>query len=726
MKSLDILNAPQKKAVTAEPGPILVLAGPGSGKTRVLTHRIAYLIAELGVQPYHVMAVTFTNKAAGEMGERVSELLGRRVRGLTLGTFHATCARILRSEAEHLPVDSNYVIFDADDQIRVVKRIIQDLNLDDKRYRPYGVHAAISAAKNELFLPEEFPIETYRDEVIARIYQKYQNTLLTSNAMDFDDLLLWMAVLLADYPEIREKYARRFQHILVDEFQDTNMAQYTLLNHLASYHKNIFVVGDSDQSIYRWRGADYRNVMRFESDYPETEIILLEQNYRSTQTILDVAMSVIDRNPNRTKKTLFTERGSGRRVVVQELYDDREQAEYVVKTIANLTATKKADPGDFAVMYRTNAQSRLLEEAFLSANIPYKLVGAQRFYGRREVKDIVAYLRLITNPDDIVSLTRIIGTPPRGIGTKTYAKLRTQAQQLDLTPGKLLIKLAEPDSPHHERFSNRADRVLTKFGEKLKTWNEEFSELPPVEIVDRVLEETNYRSYLDDGTDEGRDRWENVMELRRLSSEYQTIGLTQFLEDIALVSDQDTIEDDVQAPTLLTLHSAKGLEFSRVFIIGLNDGVLPHKRSFEDPEEMQEERRLFYVGITRAKDQLYLSHALNQYTYGYMEPSEPSRYYRDIPPDLREEGGQNGLGEYQTRTEKTIQGWRERQQEQEAREPLEKRYRPGQRVGHPKWGEGMVLNSKIQDDDEVVDVYFDQEGLKKLIASLANLTILDK
>jgi DNA helicase-2/ATP-dependent DNA helicase PcrA len=465
--------------------------------------------------------------------------------------------------------------------------------------------------------------------------------------------------------------------------------------------------------------------MRFESDYPEAEVILLEQNYRSTQTILDVAMSVIDRNPHRTKKQLFTERGEGRRVIVHELYDDREQADYVAETIANLVATKKANLNDFAVMYRTNAQSRLLEEAFLSANIPYKLVGAQRFYGRREVKDIIAYLRLIANPEDSFSLTRIIGTPPRGIGSKTYAQLRTQAQQLEISPGTLLLELADPDSEYHQRFSNRADRVLSSFGELFKGWREVYEGIPPVEIIDRVLEDVDYRSYLEDGTDEGRDRWENVMELRRLAAEFQTTGLLEFLERVALVSDQDTLEEDVQAPTLLTLHAAKGLEFRRVFIVGLNDGVLPHRRSFEEPEEMQEERRLFYVGITRAMDQLYLSHALNQYTYGYPEPSEPSRYYHDIPPDLREEGGDRRLGEYGTRQDPESARWDDHQMDKARQEPLEKQYRPGLRVEHPAWGEGMVLNSKIQDEDEVVDVFFDKEGLKKLIASLADLTILD-
>ena len=723
MDLLQELNPQQKEAVTAGDGPILVLAGPGSGKTRVLTHRVAYLISQLKVRPFHIMAVTFTNKAADEMGERVSELVGRQTHGLTLGTFHATCARILRAEAEHLPVDSNYVIYDSDDQLNVVKRVMEDHNLDDKRYQPRAVHNSISAAKNELFLPEEYPINTYRDEVIARIYEGYQNMLLTSNAFDFDDLLLWMATVLSDHPGVREKYARRFEYILVDEFQDTNMAQYTLLKLLASHHRNIFVVGDSDQSIYRWRGADYRNVMRFENDFPEAEVILLEQNYRSTQTILDVAMSVIDRNQHRTPKRLFTERGTGQRVIVKEFYDERDQARYIVDRIINQVDTGRAEPGDFAVMYRTNAQSRLLEEAFLSANMPYRLVGAQRFYGRREVKDIIAYLRVIWNPEDIVSLARIIGTPPRGIGTKTYAQLRTKAQQLGLPPGELLLKLAEKDSPYRERFSTRASKVLTGFGRQFAAWRKDHDQIPPGELVDHVLEDIDYRLYLDDGTEEGKDRWENVMELRRLASEYQTVGLGKFLEDVALVSDQDTIDEDVEAPTLLTLHAAKGLEFPQVFIVGLNEGVLPHRRSFDDPEAMEEERRLFYVGITRAEDRLYLTHALNRYTFGYMEPTEPSRYYRDIPRDLRIEDEDHRHQASNRPRSQVIKPWSEDQDTDVEKTKKERQYDPGAKVEHPQWGEGIILNSKIQDEDEVLDIHFQSVGLKKVIASLANLEL---
>jgi len=724
MDILKSLNPQQVKAVTAKPGPVLVLAGPGSGKTRVLTHRAAYLIGEGRIRPFQVMAVTFTNKAATEMGLRIAALLGQQTHGLTLGTFHATCARILRVEAEHLPVDANYVIFDADDQVKVVKQAIQDQNLDEKRYRPQNVHSAISAAKNELYLPEDYPIQSYRDEVVARVYQQYQKTLMLSNALDFDDLLLWMAILLSENDSIREKYARRYEHILVDEFQDTNMAQYTLLKQLASYHQNLFVVGDSDQSIYRWRGADYRNVLRFEEDFPGAEVILLEQNYRSTQNILDTAMAIIDRNTNRKKKQLFTERGTGEKIIIQEAYDEREQAAFVVEKIIQQIAQKKAAPGEFAVMYRTNAQSRLVEEAFLSANLPYKLVGAQRFYGRREVKDLIAYLRLVANPDDSFSLSRVINTPSRYIGTKTFSELVTIAGKNQITPGEQLLRLAEEESTDLDSFSTAAGKRLAAFGRMLSRWCKTYETLPPGEVLDQIIDDVGYRTYLEDGSEDGFERWENVVELRRLAAEYQTVGLLKFLEDVALVSDQDTLDPSQEVPTLLTLHAAKGLEFKQVMIIGVNEGILPHQRSFDDPEAMEEERRLFYVGVTRAKDRLYLFHSLNRYSFGYFEPLESSRYYHDIPPELRAEDGEQvrqavsygGSGNRQSaRTWKELQG-------KSAPEIIrENQYHPGEKVDHPKWGPGLVLNSVLQDDDEVLDVFFEEVGKKKLIASLVNL-----
>jgi DNA helicase-2/ATP-dependent DNA helicase PcrA len=1081
------LNPQQQQAVMASNGPILVLAGPGSGKTRVLTHRIAYLIGTLGVRPYHILAVTFTNKAAREMGNRVSELLGQVTRGLTLGTFHATCAQLLRREAEHLPFNSNYVIYDADDQLAVVKQIIKDLNLNDKLYRPTGVHASISNAKNELILPDDFPVQTYRDEVVKRVYERYQQALLISNALDFDDLLLWTAFLLEREPTVREKYARRYEHILVDEFQDTNMAQYTLLKHLASFHKNIFVVGDADQclpgdtlvqtlsgvrpiaeiqageqvvaasgrgasmpacvvrvgsrtyvgelicaktrfgyrlrltpnhivfariglrpdvhyvylmyrkdygyriglamgarsdgvspdlqmglkvrgnqenadaiwilrvcenrddafyweqffafqygipttvfhvrgrrmrisqasldrlyahidtrqraeqllldldmdvryphyipqskrnrqavnlryfgdsrrterspwnahrvdiwsndddlraefeaagyttraskngnwrigfsrlgyddaqalarrisemggglrlvagaflveadnsplaprfslmpashlnpsmvvaiengghiiqdeittvwrepyqgtvydlevenlhnylangivvhnSIYRWRGADYRNVVRFEEDFPDAQIILLEQNYRSTQNILDTAMAVIDRNPNRKKKELFTQRGRGANTILHETFDDREQAAFVVDTIAKGVATNDAQPGDFAIMYRTNAQSRVLEEAFLDAGLPYKLVGAQRFYGRREVKDIIAYLRLVHNPNDEISLIRVINTPTRGIGNKTLVDLRIQAQKSNLPPGELLLDLAKgADSPNYGSFSKRAATALAGFGALLSQWISQRTELQPLNLMDQIIDDVGYRAYIDDGTDEGRDRWENIIELRRLAAEYREQGLEAFLETVALVSDQDTLDAGANVPTMLTLHAAKGLEFPVVFIVGLNDGTLPHIRSFDEPEAMQEERRLFYVGITRAKDQLYLLHSLNRYTYGYAEPADPSRFLSDIPYDLLDD---HRPGRTERKQRREIAGYEEwATPTSEPAETIEKQYDPGMKVEHAVWGEGLVLNSRLDGDDEILDIFFDSVGLKKVVASVAKLNV---
>jgi len=730
------LNLQQQQAMMAGLGPILVLAGPGSGKTRVLTRRIAYLISAMGARPYSILAVTFTNKAAREMGARVVELIGENTQGLKLGTFHSICAWFLRREAVELPFQSNFVIFDQDDQISLVKRAILELNLDEKRYRPASVHASISNAKNELARPDTFPVQNPRDEVVRKVFRRYQELLLASNALDFDDLLLWTASLLEENPAVRERYARRFEHILVDEFQDTNMAQYKLLQNLASFHHNLFVVGDADQSIYRWRGADYRNVLRFRENFPDAQVILLEQNYRSTQSILDVATAVINRNPQRTPKRLFTERGQGQKATLFEAPDEQLEAAYIIDTIKAQTTRQSRPPGDFAVMYRTNAQSRLLEEAFLQAGIPYKLVGAQRFYGRREVKDLIAYLRLVHNPMDEVSLTRVINAPPRGIGDKTYLSLRTQAQKVNLSPGMLLVELAHGAFPEYlAATSGRARASLFNFGSLLANWLASKDELTPLALMDRVLTETDYHSYIDDGSDEGHDHWDNVLELRRVAAEHQ--NLESFLEQVALVSDQDTLEGNANTPTLLTLHAAKGLEFPVVFITGLNDGLLPHSRSFDDPEAMQEERRLFYVGITRAKDRLFLTLAQSRSSYGgYGESAAPSRYLNDIPYNLIEE---TQPGRTPKRSSKAIDyrperwggdkriGGKSSQSDKRSytkQQPvIEQRFAPGMRVLHPTWGEGMVLNSRLQDGDEIVDIHFSDIGLKRLAASLAKLEI---
>jgi DNA helicase-2/ATP-dependent DNA helicase PcrA len=723
MDFLDKLNPQQRQAVTAGAGPVLVLAGPGSGKTRVLTQRVAYLIAYEGVRPYQMLAVTFTNKAAREMDRRVRDMLGELASdGLWLGTFHSVCARLLRREAEHLPFDANFVIYDDDDQQRVVKAAIRDLNLDEKTYRPPSVHGAISRAKNELIFPEDYPVQTYRDEVVKRVYKRYQELLKQNNAVDFDDLLLWTAHLLSEFPVVREKYAQRFRHVLVDEFQDTNFAQYVLLKHLASGHNNIFCVGDPDQSIYRWRGADYRNVQRFEQDFPDAHIILLEQNYRSKQTILNAAMAVIDRNPHRRRKNLFSERGTGDKVIYYEALDDYSEAAFVVDTITGLVAGKQAEPGDCAVMYRTNAQSRLLEETFLQARLPYRLVGAQRFYGRREVKDIIAYLRLVHNPADEISLDRVINLPPRGIGEKTILALHSAALGAGASPTAVLMDLARGDaSPFWPQFTGRAALPLADFGALLSNWRAEAPRATITELFDRITRDISYKEYIDDGTEEGAERWENVQELRRLTVEYEDRTLTDFLETVALISDQDTLTEGKNAPTLLTLHAAKGLEFGAVFIVGLDDGILPHSRSFDDPEAMEEERRLFYVGITRAEDRLYLLRALRRGGRGYSEETIPSRYLDDIPPELLA-GKSRGGHSFRTTIRSSTPAWL--QAGPVSASIAEAKFRAGMRVQHPTWGEGMVLNSRLQDNDETVDVVFESVGIKRLAASLANLSIL--
>jgi DNA helicase-2/ATP-dependent DNA helicase PcrA len=545
--------------------------------------------------------------------------------------------------------------------------------------------------------------------------------------VDFDDLLVYTARLLEEHPVVREKYARRFEQVLVDEFQDTNVAQYTLIKHLSSVHRNIFVVGDPDQSIYKWRGADWRNIHRFEQDFPEAQVILLEQNYRSRQTILEAAMAVINRAPNRRQKRLFSDRGTGEKVYYYEAPDDYAEASFVVDTIAQLVASREFEPGDCAVMYRTNAQSRLLEEAFLQARLPYRLVGAQRFYGRREVKDIICFLRLVHNPADEASLDRVINVPPRGIGDKTLMTLHTVARQSERPAGLVVSDLARgSESVFWNRFAGRSVIPLADFGAALAHWVTDAPALTVAELFDRILHDLNYKAYINDGSEEGADRWENVQELRRLALEYSNRTLEEFLENVALVADQDTIKENVNAPTLLTLHAAKGLEFGAVFITGLDDGILPHSRSFDEPEEMEEERRLFYVGITRARDRLYLLRAIQRGGRGYAEETYPSRFLDDIPEPLlvgrstARSGGSGARG----RGREHMARWAGAPESPRPAVVIESRFRAGARVKHPTWGEGIVLDSKIQDEDEIVDVAFESVGIKRLAASLANLTVL--
>ena len=723
---LEVLNPQQQQAVAAPAGPTLVLAGPGSGKTRVLTYRIAYLVGAMNVPAWHILAVTFTNKAARQMGERVQKLLGAQAEGIWLGTFHAVCGRILRREADLLPVDRDFVIFDADDQETLMKEVVREANLDDKLYRPASILDAISRAKNDLVAAEDFPVHNYRDEVTRRLYLQYQQRLVRNNAMDFDDMLVYTNQILENYQVVRETYSHKFEHILVDEFQDTNLAQYAILRNLALLHHNLYVVGDEDQSIYRWRGADYRNIQRFQTDFKDARVILLEQNYRSTQTILDGAMAVIDRNLNRTRKKLFTEQTRGDRINLIVAQDDRDEASRVVSAIRDGIIRERQPASAFAVMYRTNAQSRLLEEAFRREGIPYRLVGAQRFYGRREVKDIISFLRLIHNPKDEVSLRRVINLPARGIGDKSIEKLAEAAAQAGISMGEVLLDMAAGGTETGLSISREGARLLA-FARMLHAWRESSTKNTPAILFDRVVEDTGYQNYIQDHSDEGIERWENVLELRTVLLEYEDQGLGAFLEAMALVADQDTLPEAVDAPVMLTLHAAKGLEFDQVFIVGLDEMLLPHSRSRDDEEALAEERRLLYVGITRARKLLTLTRAQRRRSpYGSYEETIPSRFLDDIPADVLQ-GNPRGLpGRFAAKQWDDYSRWESPAFMPARREaqPAAKRFKAGMQVRHKTYGRGVVKASRLEHGDETVEVYFEGYGLKALVASLAGLEIL--
>jgi DNA helicase-2/ATP-dependent DNA helicase PcrA len=703
--TLAALNPAQREAVEATEGPTLVVAGPGSGKTRVLTHRVAYLIRHYGVAPYRIMAVTFTNKAAREMKERLNQLLGYQVlREITIGTFHAICAVILRREAQHLPYERDFAIYDTGDQLNLVRQCLRDLNLDDGEHSPRAILDTISRAKSQLVRPQAYVPPSYEYEAAARVYRRYQQLLLENNALDFDDLLMVTVQLMRGYPEVLEKYQRRYRHILVDEFQDTNIAQYVILKLLGGHHRNLFVVGDEDQSIYAWRGADFRNVQRFREDYADVQVMLLEQNYRSTQAILDAAHSVIARNVQRVPKRLWTDNEPGVPVTVYEAFDEEEEAHYVLHEIQRLADEDGYDLGDFAVMYRTNAQSRALEEVFVRAGVPYRLVGATRFYERREIRDVLAYLRVIHNPRDAVSLSRIINVPRRAIGRTTLEQLEAWAESNSVSLFEALKLLREDEETP---VSARGRRRLLSFLELMEELIAASRELSVLELLDLTLERTGYSEYVRDGSDQGEERWENIKELRTVAQEYSALsleeGLTTFLEEVALVSDVDNLDDQVRAPCLLTLHMAKGLEFPVVFIVGLEEGVLPHSRSMETHDEVEEERRLFYVGITRTEERLHLVYTFRRALFGRDELSEPSRFLRDIPQELLENYEGPEL------------------QRSPLERALEAQFQAGDRVRHPQFGEGIVLNSKVLGDDEEVTVVFEGLGPKRCLSSFANM-----
>ncbi|MGQ9502102.1 MAG: ATP-dependent helicase [Anaerolineae bacterium] len=760
------LNPRQQEAVLAECGPVLVLAGPGSGKTRVLTYRIAYLVRACNVAPWHIMAVTFTNKAAREMKERLGPLghespqhsallTAAQLGALTVGTFHATCARILRRESIALEGwDANFVIYDTNDQLDLMRRALRDLNLDEKKYKPASILNVVSRCKNELIAPEDFQPASYFEEIVRRAYERYQQLLRDNNAMDFDDLLMKTVELFRARNDLLQAYQARFQHILVDEFQDTNLAQYELLKLLAGPQPCLFVVADEDQSIYSWRGADYRNVLRFREDFPQHRLILLEQNYRSTVIILEAAKHVIRHNRHRVDKNLFTQRGTGVRIRVVEAYDEYAEAQFVVDEIARLQASGEVAASQCAIMYRTNAQSRVLEEEFIHRGMPYQLVRGTRFYERKEIKDALAYLRLIHNPHDSVSMMRIINTPARGIGAQTVAELERWAFQLGVSIFDALLKLRESASGTQpasisDPFSARARTALLRFIELLLNLRAARTRYSLPELYDLTLKLTGYREMVQDGTPEGEERWENLMELRTVTQEFAYMppeeALPLFLEQVALVSDVDGLNDRAVGAALLTLHAAKGLEFPVVFIVGMNEDILPHARSMGDPEAMEEERRLCYVGITRARDRLYLIHTFRRGTLGRDGLCAPSRFLQDIPEELieRKSGyGKDALDELTSplrhilsamdipevsrrRLERdtSIEGSSPSLQVLSARQP---RFKAGDVVLHPKFGEGVVLASRMTHDDEEIEVSFGRLGVvKRLSVALAPLTKLE-
>ena len=649
------LNGPQRDAVTHAGSPLLIVAGAGSGKTRVLTHRIAYLLAERGVHPGQIIAITFTNKAAGEMKERVAQLVGPRARLMWVSTFHSACVRILRAEHEHAGLKSTFSIYDADDSRRLMQLVARELDLDPKRYTARGLAAQVSNLKNELIEPEEFKDKAKgpNERAVAEAYALYQRRLREAHALDFDDIIMATVHLFQSHPHVADAYRRRFRHVLVDEYQDTNHAQYTLVRELVGEKggevepAELCVVGDADQSIYAFRGATIRNILEFERDYPDARTILLEQNYRSTQTILNAANAVIDRNTSRKPKRLWSDQGAGEQIVGYVADTEHAEADWVAREIDRLTDNEDVRPGDVAVFYRTNAQSRVFEEVFIRVGLPYKVVGGVRFYERKEVRDALAYLRAIVNDDDTVSIRRVLNTPKRGIGDRAEAAIEAVSSRDRMSFGQALRHAK--DAPG---ITTRAANSVADFVQMLDDLRELARTSPPEEVLEAVLLRSGLLSELEESLDpQDQGRMENLQELVSVAREYterveaqaeeeesQVATLAGFLEQVALVADADQVPvddpDHQGVVTLMTLHTAKGLEFPVVFLTGLEDGVFPHMRALGDNSELEEERRLAYVGITRARQRLYLSRAVTRGAWGQPQYNPPSRFTDELPPEL--------------------------------------------------------------------------------------------
>ncbi|MBA2279169.1 UvrD-helicase domain-containing protein [Candidatus Saccharibacteria bacterium] len=628
------LNPEQQRAVLTTDGPMLIQAGAGSGKTKTLTHRIAYLVATHKATPYNILSVTFTNKAAKEMRERIAGLLSERADNRSfmpfMGTFHSICVRLLRQDGEHIGVPRNFIIFDESDRLSAVKQASKRLNIDEKAFPPRAIANLISSAKNDLVNPTEYATlaNSPTQAVAAKVYPLYEQALKNAGALDFDDLILKAVTMLDSSVEVRNKWQQQFSYILIDEYQDTNTAQYKLVNLLTSEKHNIAVVGDDWQSIYSWRGADFRNILNFERDYPKTTVIKLEQNYRSTKSILDAAHAVITKNQQRSDKKLWTEVGDGLPVQVLQAANERAESEAIIRRIKNSVDSGSRRYNHFAVLYRTNAQSRAVEEMFVRFGVPYRVVGGVRFYDRKEIKDIIAYLRIIFQPEDNVSFERIANVPSRGLGAKSMVAFRDWAQN----SGGLLKGLQTvSDCPG---LSTKARAALLELSDIIVSYRVLADTTPVAGIIDSLLRRLDYNSFLDDGTLQGESRLENVRELISVAKAYQDVGLDGFLEEVSLVSDLDTADMESNAVTLMTLHAAKGLEFPVVFIVGLEEAILPHSRALYSIGEMEEERRLMYVGMTRAREELYLLYATSRVLYGGVQYNPPSRFLSEIDVDI--------------------------------------------------------------------------------------------
>jgi len=730
LRALDGLNPAQREAVQTTRGPLLIVAGPGSGKTRVIVHRIAYLVEHEGVSPYQILAVTFTNKAAREMRERVARLLGREADGLAVGTFHWWCARVLRRDGVVLGIDPHFVIYDETDQVGLIREVIREASLDEKRVPPRAVLAHISRAKSELVDADTYArrAEGRWPETVAPLYRRYQELLARNRALDFDDLLLGVVTLFRDAPEVLAHYQERYQYLLIDEFQDTNIAQYELVRLLGGRYRNVCAVGDVDQAIYSWRAADPRNVFHFQRDFPELTLVRLEQNYRSTQAILDVADAIIRQAPNRIPKRLWTTNPRGAPVVLHEAYDEGDEALYVAREIEQLVRTGQARYQDCAVLYRTNAQSRALEDVFVRRGLPYRLVGGTRFYERKEVKDVLAYLRLLLNPHDSTSLRRVINVPPRGLGEKTLAELERWAARHGSSLWEALQRAVQEDAAAPDaapRLAPQTRHACARFMTLLEGLRETAATRTVRELIDAVLEQTGYAAYLRDGTEEGEERWANVLELRAKAAEYDelspAVGLSSFLEEVSLVQDVDALDGSGDAVTLLTLHAAKGLEFGHVFLVGLEEGLCPHARSFADPAAMDEERRLFFVGATRAMHRLYLVYAFRRNLHGNLLVNTPSRFLADIPAHLLTGTGVARLEAADGARDQPRAATAGRAEAPPARRPPGPQFRAGDRVRHAHFGTGIVVSSQLVRDDEEVVVAFEGVGVKKLSVAYARL-----